>query len=75
MATERKGIKPHHMVVGFGLAIAVFTALSGIVPVLTQQSDKSSEKREVFINIPGPLKLVFYTILPVVIFHGTALPR
>ncbi len=73
MATERKGIKPHHMVVGFGAAIAVFTALSGIVPVLTQQSDKSSEKREVFINIPGPLKLVFYTVLPVIILYGAVM--
>ncbi|MDQ6698453.1 MAG: heterodisulfide reductase-related iron-sulfur binding cluster [Actinomycetota bacterium] len=73
MATERKGIQPHHMVVGFGAAIAVFTALSGIVPVLTQQSDKSSERREVFINIPGPLKLVFYTILPVIILYGAVM--
>ncbi len=66
-------MKPHHMVVGFGAAIAVFTALSGIVPVLTQQSDKSSEKREVFINVPGPLKLVFYTVLPVIILYGAVM--
>src|SRR6476661_3022717 len=73
MATERKGIKPHHMVVGLGLAIAGFTALSGIVPVLAEQHDKSGIQRIVFINIPGPLKLVFYTIIPVVLLYGAVM--
>ena len=73
MATERKGLKPHHIVVAFGLAIAVFTALSGILPVITDQSDKSEIKREVFVNVPGPLKLVFYTLVPVVLLYGAVM--
>ncbi len=73
MAQEREGIKPHHLVVGLGVAVAGFTALSGLGPVLTQQHDDHDRQREVFINIPGPLKLVFYTILPLVILYGAVM--
>ncbi|MCU1352841.1 MAG: putative iron-sulfur protein, partial [Acidimicrobiales bacterium] len=73
MATERKGIKPHHLVVGLGVAIAAFTATSGIVPLLTKWHDKSPIQRHVFENIPGPLKLAFYTLVPVVIIYGAVM--
>jgi Fe-S oxidoreductase/nitrate reductase gamma subunit len=70
MATERKGIKPHHLVVGLGLLIGLFVAASGIVPLITDQHDESTIQRPVFLNVPSPLKLAFYTVTSVLIVAG-----
>src|SRR3954453_9263226 len=63
-------IRPHHLAIGLGLGIAVFTALSGIVPVITDWHDDSAIQREVFGDIPAPLKVAFYTVIPVVLAWG-----
>ena len=58
------GFKPHHLAIGLGLGIAVFTALSGIVPVITDWHNENSIHREVFGDVPAPLKVAFYTVIP-----------
>src|SRR3954469_8832238 len=58
------------LVIGIGLVFGAFTMLSGIVPLLTKWEDHDSVSREVFGGIPGPLKLAFYTIIPVLIVYG-----
>ena len=70
---NEKRIKPHQIVIGFGVAVALFTVVSGIVPLLTEWHDESSETREVFENIPSAVKLAFYTVIPVLIVYGAVL--
>ena len=40
--------------------MAIFVIVSGIVPALTHWSDDSPIQREVFINVPTPVKVAFY---------------
>ena len=74
MATEEttadKRIKPHHLVIGLGVLIAVFMAGSGVAPLVTKWHDDSPIGREVFVNIPSSWKLAFYIIIPMVIIYG-----
>ncbi|WP_426570838.1 (Fe-S)-binding protein [Aquihabitans sp. McL0605] len=77
MATEEttadKRIKPHHLVIGLGVLVAAFTAISGIVPLFTKWHDTSPIGREVFFNIPSPVKLAFYIVIPIVIIYGAVM--
>ena len=57
-------------VVGLGVAFGVFTALSGVVPLLTKWDAEDPVSREVFGGIPSQLKLAFYTLIPVLIVYG-----
>jgi Fe-S oxidoreductase/nitrate reductase gamma subunit len=52
--------RPHQIVFGIGVASAVFTVASGIVPGLTHWHHDSPISREVFIDVPTPLKIAFY---------------
>ena len=70
-APERSGFRPHHLAIGLGLGVAAFTAVSGVVPLITNWHNDNEHHREVFVNIPGPLKLAFYTIIPVLIVWGS----
>ena len=63
-------IKPHHLAIGLGIGIAVFTAISGVVPQITGWKNDNAIHREVFENIPGPIKIAFYTLIPVVLIWG-----
>lgn len=65
--------KPHQLVLGLGIGVAVFTAASGIAPSLTGFGHSSPVTREVFGNVPSPLKAAFYTVVPVLIAYGAAL--
>ena len=58
-------IKPHHIVVALGVAIALFTALSGIVAGVTGFHSDSPVTREVFGNIPFLVLLGVTTTLEV----------
>ena len=71
--TADKRIKPHHLVIGLGVAIAAFTATSGVVPLITEWHDESPIGREVFFNIPSPVKLAFYIVIPMVIIYGAVM--
>jgi Fe-S oxidoreductase/nitrate reductase gamma subunit len=63
-------LRPHHLAIGLGVGIAAFTAVSGVLPLITGWHNDNEHHRVVFVNIPGPLKLAFYTIIPVVIVWG-----
>jgi len=69
-STPGKRIQPHHLVIGLGAAIALFSAGSGIVPLFTKTHDDSPISREVFYNIPSPVKLAFYIVIPMLIVYG-----
>src|SRR5690606_11905932 len=68
--TTRTGFRPHHLAIVLGLGMAVFTLVSGIVPLITDWHNENAWHREVFGGIPGPLKLAFYTVIPVFIAWG-----
>jgi len=63
-------VRPYHLVIVLGVGIAVFTAASGVVPLVTDWHDDSSVTREVFGNIPASLKLAFYTVIPLLLVYG-----
>ena len=60
-------IKPYHLVIALGVAVALFTVASGIVATIAGFKSDSSITRQVFGNIPGPLKAAFYTVVPLVL--------
>jgi Fe-S oxidoreductase/nitrate reductase gamma subunit len=71
---DRSRVRPYQVVIGIGVAFAIFTALSGLIPLLTDwHEEPGSVGREVFGGIPGPLKLAFYTITPVLLVAGAIL--
>ncbi len=69
-AESSSRIRPHHLAIGLGVGIAVFTVVSGILPLITEWHNDNERHREVFINIPGPLKLAFYSLIPVMLVWG-----
>ena len=68
---QNTGFKPHHLALGLGLGIAVFTAISGIVPQITGWHNDNEIHRTVFGNVPGPLKVAFYTVIPMMLVWGS----
>ncbi|MEX0767762.1 MAG: iron-sulfur protein, partial [Microthrixaceae bacterium] len=63
-------LRPNQIAIVVGVAIGLVVALSGVAATLFQFHDESEIQREVFDNIPGPLKLAFYTIIPVMFVYG-----
>ncbi len=64
-------IKPNHIWVAVGAGIALVTALSGVAAAVFQFHDDSAIQREVFVNVPSPLKLAFYTVMPILLLWAT----
>ncbi len=71
--TTDKRVRPHHLVIGLGVGVAAFTATSGIVPLFTKWHEHKEVSREVFYNIPSPLKLAFYVVIPLLIVYGAVM--
>src|SRR5688572_24138706 len=69
-AQARARVRPRHVVIGIGLFFALVTAGSGLASVLWERHDDSEVSREVLGNIPGPLRLALYTLLPVLLVYG-----
>jgi Fe-S oxidoreductase/nitrate reductase gamma subunit len=65
-----KRLQPHQLAIALGALIALITVASGIAATVNQWHDESEVTREVFLNIPSWMKLVFYTVLPIVILYG-----
>ena len=63
-------MRPNQIAIVIGVAIAIVVALSGVAATVFQFHDDSPIQREVFDNIPGPLKLAFYTVIPVMFIYG-----
>lgn len=68
--SDTRRIKPNHLVLGLGVLVAIFTLASGVAATLLQYHDESDVSRSVFGNIPSPLKMVFYTLIPLLIMYG-----
>lgn len=64
-------IKANQLWLGVGLAMAIVTVLSGIASWVFNFHDDSEIQREVFVNVPTPLKVAFYTIVPVLLVWGS----
>jgi Fe-S oxidoreductase/nitrate reductase gamma subunit len=58
-------VRPSHVALGLGVAFALLTMVSGIVPTLLQWHDESPVTRAVFDNVPSAFKAIFYTVLTV----------
>jgi Fe-S oxidoreductase/nitrate reductase gamma subunit len=65
-----KRLTPHHLVIAIGIGMGIFIAASGVLPLVTNWHNDNAVHREVFGNIPGPLKLAFYTVMPAMIVWG-----
>jgi Fe-S oxidoreductase/nitrate reductase gamma subunit len=68
--TSKFRVRPHHLVIGLGIAFAALTLASGIAGGLEGWEDDSSITRQVFGGIPGALQVAFYTLTPVLIVYG-----
>jgi Fe-S oxidoreductase/nitrate reductase gamma subunit len=66
-------IKPPYVVIALGVGFAILTVASGVAATVAQWHDESTTTRTVFGNIPSAWKLVFYTVLPVLIVYGAVL--
>ncbi|MEQ8437900.1 MAG: (Fe-S)-binding protein [Ilumatobacter fluminis] len=66
-----KRIRPYQLAIALGCGIALFTVISGIVPMITGWHNDNEWHREVFGNIPGPIKVAFYTVIPLVLVWGS----
>ncbi len=64
-------IRPRYLVYAIGIAFSVVTIVSGLASAFVKHEEPSDIRREVFGNIPGPLKLAFYALLPMLILYGT----
>jgi Fe-S oxidoreductase/nitrate reductase gamma subunit len=69
----KQRVRPHHLVIGFGVFWALFSIASGLGPLVLGWFDDSPIQREVFENIPGAWKLVFYTMLPILFVYGSVM--
>ncbi|MGQ0615810.1 MAG: 4Fe-4S dicluster domain-containing protein [Acidimicrobiia bacterium] len=66
----RRWPRPHQLVIGLAVAIGVFIAGSGVLPLVTDWHDESPVQRPVFINVPSSWKLAFYAVISVLIVAG-----
>ncbi|KLR62667.1 Fe-S oxidoreductase [Actinobacteria bacterium IMCC26207] len=66
-------LRPNQIAIVIGVAIGLVVALSGVAATVFQFHDESAIQREVFDNIPGPLKLAFYTIIPMMFIYGAVM--
>ncbi len=63
-------VKPHQLAIVLGIGMGLFTLVSGVLPQITKWENTNAVHRTVFVDIPGPLQIVFYTIIPVMIVWG-----
>lgn len=59
-------IRPHQLVFATGALLALSFLASGILPAIVNWHDESPVSREVFGNIPAPLKIAFYPLVAAV---------
>jgi nitrate reductase gamma subunit/ferredoxin len=65
-----KRLKPHQLSLGLGIGMGAFILLSGVLPQITHWHNENEVHRTVFGNVPGPLQIAFYTLIPVMVVWG-----
>ena len=70
-AATPKRLKPHQISIGIGIFMSIFIVVSGILPSITGWENDNEIHRTVFGGIPTPLKLTFYTLIPVLVLYGS----
>ena len=65
---RRLPFKPNQFVIALGALFALFTVASGVAPTITEWREDSEIHREVFGNIPTPIKVAFYAVMAVALF-------
>ena len=72
-ASTSRRVRPHHIAIFVGVAIAATVVLSGIASLTFAFTDDHEVQRKVFGNIPSGVKLAFYTLTPVLFVYGAVL--
>ncbi len=62
-----KRFKPNQLALVLFTFAGVFTLVSGVIPQITGWENDNAVHRTVFVNIPGPIQIVFYTVIPVLL--------
>ena len=65
-----KRFKPHQLSLALGIGMGVFILLSGVLPQITHWHNENEVHRTVFGNIPGPIQIAFYTVIPAMVVWG-----
>jgi len=69
-STSDRRLKPHQLSLGLGIGMGAFILVSGVLPQITGWKNDNAVHRTVFVNIPGPLQIAFYTVIPVMVVWG-----
>ena len=69
-APSTRRFRPHHIALVIGIGFAIVTVISGVMPLITEWHNDNAVHREVFGNVPGPLQVAFYTVVPIMIVWG-----
>ena len=67
---SKRRVRPNQLPIVLGVLVAAVTVVSGVAATVLQFHDDSPVQREVFGGIPSAWKLVFYTVIPIVILYG-----
>ena len=67
---QAKRLSPQQLILGIGVAVAIFTAVSGLAAEIFAFKGDNEVQRTVFGNIPGVIVFAFYILLPIVIVYG-----
>ncbi|HTN99774.1 MAG TPA: heterodisulfide reductase-related iron-sulfur binding cluster [Microthrixaceae bacterium] len=65
-----KRLRPNQIAILIGIVIAAVVAISGVAATVFQFHDDSPIQRHVFDNIPSPIRLAFYTLIPAMFVYG-----
>ena len=68
--TSDRRLRPHQLSLILGIGMGVFILVSGVLPQITHWHNDNEVHRTVFGNIPGPLQIAFYTVIPVMVVWG-----
>ena len=67
---DKRGIRPNHMIIGLWTGVAVITAVSGIAAAVFEfHHEEGAQTREVFGNVPAPMKAMFYALIPTLLIY------
>ena len=68
--TPTRRLRPHQISILVGIALGMFIVASAVFTTITGWKSDAEVQRAVFGNIPGPLKIAFYTVVPVMVIWG-----